>query len=228
MEIEICATAAAAAARAAGLIAAQLRIAIDERGLATIALSGGTTPAAMLLELAATELAWPQIHLFQVDERIVAIDDARRNLQTISAALGNIPIPGENLHPMPVDSGLPEENAVQYFSDLCAVAGTPPCLDVVHLGLGNDGHTASLFSGDSTLASAGDVAISRSYQDLRRMTLTFNTLNRARQRIWLVTGPGKQQIVARFLDEDSEIVATQVRRDDSIVVLDRDAAGEPA
>jgi 6-phosphogluconolactonase len=182
----------------------------------------------MLHELAAAKLAWPQIHVFQVDERIVAMDDERRNMQAIIATLAALPIPAENLHAMPVDRGTPEVGAAQYFDDLCAVAGVPPCLDLVHLGLGGDGHTASLFPGDPAAASDHDVAVSGRYQGLRRMTLTLAMLNRARKRIWLITGSGKREILRRFLDADPELIASHVRRDESLVVLDREAAGETA
>jgi 6-phosphogluconolactonase len=228
MRIDVRPTAAAAAAWAASLIAAQLEAAVNQRGRGTLAVSGGRTPTAMLRELARAELPWSEILLFQVDERIVAMNDERRNLKQLLATFSASLLPQKNIHSMPVDRGPDENSAEQYFDDLCSAIGTPPQLDVVHLGLGNDGHTASLFAGDPAAASDRDVAISGIYQGLRRMTLTLRMLDRARQRIWLVTGSDKREIVSRFLDADAELVANHVRREDSIVVLDRAAAGEHA
>jgi len=225
MQIEVCSTAAAAAERAAELIAAELRTAVDKRGRGTVALSGGRTPAVMLQNLAAAQLPWSRIHIFQVDERIVAEDDDRRNIKAILASFERCAIPAENLHPMPVSHGLAEDGLTEYLNDLREAAGTPPCLDVVHLGLGNDGHTASLFAGDAAVVSDGEIELSEIYQGLHRMTLTLKTIDRARQRIWLVMGSSKRDIARRFLDADPKLVASQVRRKNSIIVLDYDAAG---
>jgi len=226
MRVEVCPTSAAAAARAADFIAAELRAAVKDRGLGTVALSGGRTPELMMRALAAARLPWPQIHIFQVDERIVGDDDERRNMNTIRAAFGQSLIPVDNVHPMPVNSSPLESGAAQYSTDLGTMAGAQPSLDVVHLGLGEDGHTASLVAGDGALASDSDVAITGLYKGVHRMTLTLQVLDRARRRIWLVTGSSKRDIVRRFLDADPELVASRVRREAAILVLDDDAAGE--
>lgn len=225
MRIEICPTADAAGARAARLIAEGLDAAIAERGRGIVALSGGRTPARMLVALASAPIAWPQIHVFQVDERTVDEDDDRRNMKALRAAFERADIPPGNLHRMPVDAASPERGAARYAQDLGAAAGTPPTLDVVHLGLGADGHTASLFPGDTAVEARGAVALSGPYEGVRRMTLTLHVLNRARLRVWLVTGAPKREAVGRLLRGDPEWIASRIRRQASILVMDRIAAG---
>jgi 6-phosphogluconolactonase/glucosamine-6-phosphate isomerase/deaminase len=120
----------------------------------------------------------------------------------------------------------PEAGAIAYANDLEALAGHPSRIDVVHLGLGEDGHTASLVPGDAVLESDGDVAVTDEYKGTRRMTLTLDTLDRARCRIWLVTGRSKRDVVSQFLARDPTLVASRVNADATVVVLDKDAAGE--
>jgi len=226
MRVEVYPAARDAAARAASLIAAALRAAVDQRGQGSVAFSGGQTPILMLQKLASASLPWPQVHVFQVDERIVADDDDRRNLKAIKAALEHAPIPAENVHAMPVTGPSYAAGIAFYRDDLRALAGNPPQLDVVQLGLGEDGHTASLFTGDDALLSDDEVAVTGLYQGTHRMTLTLKVLDLARQRIWLVTGPAKQNIVRRFRAADPLLPASHVNRDTAILVLDSDAAGE--
>jgi 6-phosphogluconolactonase len=224
MKFEICSTAAAAGERAAHLIAESLGAAIAVRGCGTVAFSGGHTPADMFRVLAAATLNWAAVDIFQVDERIAGADDERRNLRAFRAAFANVGSAAARIHAMPVDDGPHEQAAKDYEETLNTIAGTPATLDVVHLGLGVDGHTASLFPGDAALQATAAVALSGPYDGLERMTLTIDVLNRARMRVWLVTGASKQAIVRRLVDDDPAMVAHRIRRDDSILVLDRDAA----
>jgi len=226
MQVEVYPDAAAAAARAASLIADSLAAAVADRGAGSAALSGGRTPTLMMQALALAALPWPQIHLFQVDERMVGASDSRRNLTAMNRAFRQCPLPPANLHAMPVEARSSAAGAARYSADLRRLAGTPPRLDVVHLGLGEDGHTASLVPGDAAVTSQGDVTLSGDYQGVRRMTLTLPLLNAARQRVWLVTGSAKREIVRRFLDGDSSLVASQVSRQDAYLVLDTTASGE--
>jgi 6-phosphogluconolactonase len=198
--------------------------AVAVRGCGTVAFSGGHTPADMFRVLAAATLNWAEVDIFQVDERIVGADDERRNLRAFRAAFANVGPPAARIHGMPVDDGPQEQAAEDYAETLNTIAGTPATLDVVHLGLGVDGHTASLFPGDAALRATADVALSGPYDGLERMTLTIDVLNRARMRVWLVTGASKQAVVRRLVDDDPAIVAHRIRRGDSILVLDRDAA----
>ncbi len=223
MRIEICVNAAAAASRAAELMVDYMEVAIVERGLAAIALSGGKTPADMLGELATAGIDWSRVHIFQVDERLVAEDDERRNIRSVRTAFARA---GKlcQLHAMPVENASPEAAVETYAGELRAVTGEPPVLDAVHLGLGEDGHTASLFPGDPAVDSRGDIALSGVHGGLRRMTLSLEAINRARIRIWLVTGASKREIVARLLAPGANLIANRVRTDDSILLLDRAAS----
>jgi len=227
MQIEVCASAAAAASRAAELMAEHAANAVADRNVAAIALSGGTTPARMLVELAAARIDWRKVHVFQVDERLVAKDDDRRNMKTIRAAFARSGIPPDRLHAMPVDSGWPQLAMEEYERELCAIAGTPPVLDAVHVGLGDDGHTASLFPGDEAVDAASQIALSGVHGGVRRMTMTLAVINRARARVWLVAGASKRTIVKRLLAPGANLVANRVRADDSVLILDRDAWVDP-
>ncbi len=226
MRVEVCPTAADANHLAASLIAEQIRAACLERGRGVVALSGGTTPASMLRTLASSELPWAVVHVFQVDERIVDAGDERRNLTTLTSAFAHSALPPENLHAMPVRGAPLEASAAQYAGELAALAGDPPRIDVVHLGLGADGHTASLVPNDAVLDAEHDVAISQLYAGTRRMTLTRPAIDRARCRVWLVTGTAKHDVVRRLLAHEPSLVASRVNREAAIVVLDAAAAGQ--
>jgi 6-phosphogluconolactonase len=225
MQMEICSTATAAGIRAAELIAERLRAAVAERGHGTVALSGGSTPRYLQSELALAALPWPQIDIFQVDERIVSADDNRSNMRAIRHAFDKSGIPLDQLHQMPVAGISPDEGAAQYAIDLCTIAGSPPRLDVVHLGLGDDGHTASLVMGDPASRATGEVAVTGLYAGVQRMTLTFRVLNLARFRVWLVCGQSKRRVVKRLLAGDTTMIAGRILRPDSILVVDEAAAG---
>ena len=228
MRLEVARTAADAAEVAAHLIATVLAIAIGRRTRASLALSGGSSPLPMLRLLAREPLDWSAIHVYQVDERVVARGDSARNLGALHEILvWRGPLPRRNLHPMWVDRADLSGAADSYAEELAQVAGDPPVLDLVHLGLGGDGHTASLFPGDATLeVKDRSVALSAEHNGHRRMTLTFPVLNRARNVIWLVTGADKAGVVADLYAGGAPFPAGRVARRRAILVADEAAARE--
>lgn len=183
----------------------------DQR--AAIALSGGRTPWRVLEALAEHDLEWWNVDVFQVDERIVPADDEQRNLRGIEASLASrVPV---RLHAMPVEAGDPDAAARAYEREL------PDGLDLVVLGLGADGHTASLVPGDPALEITDRaVALTGEYQGTRRMTLTFPGLARAREVVWLVTGNDKRDALRRLIGGDRSIPATRVDVTHQILLTD--------
>jgi 6-phosphogluconolactonase len=226
MKLEVHSDDQAAASSSATLIATEARAAIASRGRFIMAVSGGRTPWLMLRALADAQLRWDKIHVAQVDERVVSATDPERNLAHLRESLTDrVPLPPENVHAMPVEAADLEGAAGQYAQTLRSVAGQPPVLDLVHLGLGADGHTASLVPGDSVLAvTDADVAVTNAYQGRRRMTLTFPIINRSRRVLWLVTGREKAAALARMRDDDPSIPASHVRKDRALVLADHAAA----
>jgi 6-phosphogluconolactonase len=216
----------AVARGAAMLVASDLRAAMSSRGRFLMAVSGGRTPWRMLRMLAGERLSWDQVHVFQVDERVAPAHDPERNFAHLCASLlDHAPLRPDHVHAMPVEAAVLGRAAGQYAGTLRAVAGTPAVLDLIHLGLGADGHTASLVPGDAALTIAdADVATSGPYQGRRRMTLTFPLINRARRILWLVTGAEKADALVRLRDGDRSIPASRVRRDGALVLADRAAA----
>jgi 6-phosphogluconolactonase len=217
-----------AARAAARFVAECTRRAVSERGKCVIAFSGGSTPRAMLGALVAEDLPWRDLHIFQVDERTAPDGHSERNLTLLQQTLlGKTPLTAGTLHEMPVEEEDLEAAASRYAQDLAATTGAPVVLDLVHLGLGGDGHTASLVPGDAALeVSDRDVAVSKEFRGYRRMTLTLPLLNRARQRLWLVTGGGKSAMLARLLDGDQSIPAGRVHADNSVIFTDHAATSE--
>jgi 6-phosphogluconolactonase len=227
MDIEILADADAVAQRAADHVATAARAAVAACGRFVAAVSGGRTPWLMLRALADRDVPWSGVHLLQVDERVAPEGHADRNLTHLrDSLLARVPLPEEQLHAMPVELNDLEAGAAQYAATLRAIAGTPPVLDLVHLGLGADGHTASLIPGDPALVVADrDVAVTDGYLGHRRMTLTFPLIDRARGILWVVTGADKAPMLARLRAGDPSIPAGRVRRDRALVLADRAAAG---
>ena len=217
----------AAALAAAERIASAARAAVRERGRFLVALSGGRTARAMLQALAAEPLRWECIHVFQADERAAPDGHPERNWTRLRADLLDGPHRVEpRLHPMSVGAGDLAAAADRYAKELTAIAGDPPVLDLVHLGLGDDGHTASLVPGDAALAcDDAPVAATRRYRGWRRLTLTIPVLGAARALLWFVTGSAKREAVRRLLAGDRGIPAGRVPPDRAIVCLDAAAAG---
>jgi len=226
MELAVYATEMEVAERAAELIDASARAAVQARGAFTLAVSGGRTPWAMLRALAARPLPWDAVHLFQVDERVAPEGDAERNLTHITESLlSHAPIPPRNVHAMPVTDRDLAAAAERYAQECARVAGTPVVFDLVHLGLGPDGHTASLVPGDPVLnVSDADVALAGPYQGRERMTLTYPAIDRARRILWIVTGAEKHAMLTRLRAGDRTIPAGRVRADGAVLLADRAAA----
>jgi len=230
MKIDVLADADAVARAAASMIAEKARSGVAVRGRFIMAVSGGQTPWMMLRALSNQDMPWEKVHVVQVDERVAPAGHPDRNLtQLRDSLLTHAPLPMDHIYAMPVEAADLEAAAAQYAATLQELAGSPPVLDLAHLGLGSDGHTASLVPGDSVLdATDTDVALTGLYQGRRRMTLTYPILNRARCILWLVTGSEKAGILARLRDGDLSIPAGLVHREQAIVLADRAAAGPVA
>ena len=228
MRLTITPDAAVAAEAAAEQLAEWITEAVAARGRATIALSGGQTPWQMLEALRGRALRWDVLHVFQVDERVAPAGDDRRNARHIEALLCREgALPAANFHAMPVEEPALEGAADSYAALLADLAGDPPVLDVAQLGLGADGHTASLVPGDALLdETRREVGVSGPYQGLRRMSLTFAPLDRARHALWLVTGDGKAAMLRRLAEGDRGIPAGRVARGQALVIADAAAAAE--
>ena len=230
MKTQILADSNVVAKEAARLIAAEARAAVASRGRFVMGVSGGHTPWQMLRELANEDVPWGSVHVAQVDERIAPAGHPDRNLTHLrESLLEHAPLPEEQIYAMPVDEADIDGAAKNYALTLQRVAATPPVLDVAHLGLGLDGHTASLVLDDPVLqVNDRDVALTDFYQGRRRMTLTYPMLNRSRRILWVVTGAGKSGMLARLCDADASIPAGRIRQDQALVIADRAAFGESA
>lgn len=214
---------------AAARVAEEARAAVAQRGRFAFAVSGGSTPWRMLRRLAEEDVPWPRVELFQVDERVAPDGDADRNWTHVrESLLERAPLPEAGAHAMPVGAADLEQAARDYAALLARIAGAPPILDLVHLGLGPDGHTASLVPDDAVLGIRdSDVALTaRLYQGRRRMTLTYPALDRARRLLWLVTGGSKREVLARLRRGDPTIPAGRVRSERALLLADREALGE--
>src|SRR5437667_146507 len=229
MKIEILTDADAVARKAAEIIAAEARTAVKARGRFIVAVSGGHTPWQMLRALANEDVPWEGVSVVQVDERVAPAGDPDRNLTHLYESLvEHAPLRREQIYAMPVEAPELESAAESYAETLKKIAGSPPVLDLAHLGLGPDGHTASLVPGDPVLdITDADVAATGSYHGRRRMTLTFPIINRSRLVLWLVTGGEKAATLVRLRDGDRSIPASRVRQDRSLVLADRAAAERP-
>jgi 6-phosphogluconolactonase len=229
MDIQVFGNDVEVARRAAVLIAEEARASQRARGQFVFAVSGGRTPWLMLRALTEQDVPWDAVRLVQVDERVAPDGDAQRNLTHIrDTLLAHAPLlHPSHVYPMPVESADLDAAARAYAQTLRDVAGSPPVFDLCHLGLGPDGHTASLVPGDSVLdVTDVDVALTGgTYQGRRRMTLTYPVLNRSRRLLWLVTGAEKASPLARLVAADPSIPAGRVAQDRALVIADRAAAG---
>ena len=227
MNIEIFDTTNSAVEAAAKIIANAATTAITAHGRFVLAVGNGHTPWLMLRALAAEKIDWTSVHIVQADERVAIAGHPDRNLTDLhTSLLDHLPVKPQ-LHPMPVESDDLEKAAAEYAATLRQIAGTPPVLDMVSLGLAFDGHTASLVPGDPVLkVTDRDVVITGYFQGRKRMALTYPILNRAREILWVVTGEEKAEILHRFLEGDPSIPATGIRPWRAIVVADQAAAGK--
>lgn len=228
MRIETLRDADAVAQAAAAIIAAQARAAVRSGASFVLAVSGGRTPWQMFRALAREKVPWQGTHVVQVDERVAPLRHADRNLTVLREnLLALVQVRAEQVHAMAVESMDLDAAAANYGQELSEIAGSPPVLDLVHLGLGPDGHTASLVPGDPVLDVAdADVALTGVYQGRRRMTMTYPILNRSRHVLWVVTGGEKAHMLARLLDGDPSIPAGRVNRTEARILADCGAAGQ--
>ena len=227
MKIEIFPDADAVAQKGAEIIAAEARAAVKARGRFIVAVSGGHTPWQMMRALAKEDVPWEGVNVVQVDERVAPAGDPDRNLTHLhESLLVHAPLRPDQIHAMPVEASDLEAAAKRYALTLREIAGTPPVLDLAHLGLGPDGHTASLVPGDPVLnVTDSDVALTGVYQERRRMTLTYPMLNRSRRILWLVTGSDKVAALARLRAGDVSIPAGRIQAANALVLADQAAAG---
>jgi 6-phosphogluconolactonase len=229
MKFEILEDIDAVATAGARIIAADARAAVTGRNRFTLAVSGGHTPWLMLRALAREDVPWNGVHVVQVDERVAPAGDADRNLTHLrESLLDHVPLSPGQVHAIPVELPDLELGARTYARVLEKIAGSPAVLDLVHLGLGPDGHTASLVPGDPVLdVMDSDVSPTGPYQNRRRLTLTYPILNRARKILWIVTGSEKSAMLLRLRNGDVSIPAGRVRRDHALVLADRATDTEP-
>ncbi len=248
--------------RAAQVLGAAVSGAIEQRGRCLMAISGGSTPTPVFAELARLDLDWPKVTILQVDERIVPLDSSSRNLMVQRGLLGHLgcswlPLPVDDLlalrgrpptdqdQPRPITREAADPILDRFAARLTDLADDPPVLDVVHLGLGSDGHTASLVPGDplvdelrryvglTGLYSGSPPTTTQAVAALdkgairpttQRVSLTRPVLDRARMALWLVSGADKADVVRRLMEGDMSIPAGLVRSAHSVIVADTDAA----
>ncbi len=229
MRIEVFADADAVALAAAAIIADRARAAVRDRGRFVMAVSGGTTPLPMFRALTREEVPWDAVHVLQVDERIAPAGHPDRNLTGLQQELlDHVHIHRTRIHLMPVESPDLDDAARRYEQELRKAAGSPSIVDLTHLGIGADGHTASLVPDDPVVHVVdSDVALTRAYEGRRRMTLTYPILNRSRHILWMVIGNEKSGPLARLLAGDLSIPAGRVLRTRALVLADCAAARQP-
>jgi 6-phosphogluconolactonase len=226
MKIETLPDADSVARAAAAFTATEARAAVAARGRFIMAVSGGRTPWKMLRALADEPMPWADVHVVQVDERVAPAGHPDRNLTHLrESLLGHTPLDPGHIHAMPVDSLDLKTASERYAVTLQEIAGSPVVLDLAHLGLGPDGHTASLVPGDPVLdVTNAEVAITAIYQGRRRMTLTYPLLDRSRRILWLVTGREKVDMLLRLYEGDRSIPAGRISRQQAVVLADDEAA----
>jgi 6-phosphogluconolactonase len=212
-EVEVLRDPDAVGARAAELVGHDLRKAVAAHGRSAWAVSGGETPIPMFRRLSELDLPWPLVDTWQVDERIAPKGDPERNRTVLSEVLPEGLVSGVRW--MFVEDPDPEAAAAHYGATL------PDRFDLVHLGLGADGHTASLVPGDPVLdVRDREVAVTGPYRGHRRMTLTYAGLARAARAVWIVTGSEKREALTKLLAGDPSIPASRVPIADQLVVTD--------
>ncbi len=217
------------ARRAADVFAAAIEASVRQRGRCVIALSGGGTPVPVFELLATYDLPWQDVVLAQADERLVPIDSDDRNFAIQQGMFQHLAV---EWLPFPVNDLLQAGSDAEmtaiidgYWLKLAALIGEPPIFDLVHLGIGADGHTASLFPGqDLTEDLRNYVGITPELNGHRRISLTRPVLDRAQMVLWLVSGSDKAAMLGRLLAGDMSIPAGLLRPSHSVVIADMDAA----
>ena len=228
MKIEILDNEDLVAQKAASIIAGEARNAAALRGRFVIAVSGGRTPWKMIRALTGENIPWEKIHILQVDERLAPEGHTDRNMTHLLANLqGHSPVVTRQIYAMQVEDKDPEAAAARYALTIREVTGSSGIIDLIHLGLGPDGHTASLIPDDPVLDVTGrDVASTGFYQGRRRLTLTYPIINRARKLLWIITGSEKHEMLERLLDKDLSIPAGRIAQEHAMVLADKDAAAK--
>ena len=214
-------------ARAAVWVADRLWTAVAERGVAHLAVSGGSTPGPMFTALARLPVPWARVEVWQVDERVAPDGEPARNATLLLAdLLGPVRLPSGQVHLMGVTADDLDAAAAEYAAALERACGG--VLDVVHLGIGPDGHTASWVPGDPVVDVTDRlVASSGEYQGRRRMTLTVPAVNAGRALMLQVVGADKAAAVAGMLQGDPTLPASRLRAD-TVVIADAGAASATA
>lgn len=209
------------AQRAALFVAERATEAILEHGSFYFAVSGGSTPVPMFEALRELEINWSKFHIFQVDERLAPTGPDQNFHDLSRTLLEHVPLSPQQIHC--VDTTLkPEEARLRYQERIENTLGQYPVLDLVHLGLGGDGHTASLVPNDPVLQSSEDIGLTAPYMGFRRVTMTYLILNRARQRMWLVAGRDKQQMLENLRTHRGDIPANGIHGS-AVIFTDQDA-----
>jgi 6-phosphogluconolactonase len=216
--VEILPDAESVAQRAASVVVAHARAAVGSHGVFTFAVSGGSTPWSMFAALHRLDFPWDRTTIYQVDERVAPPGDPNRNLTHLRESLP--PGASARVQPMPVEDADLDAAASRYARSF------PERFDLIHLGLGPDGHTASLVPGDQVLdVTDRDVMITQPYKGYRRMTITYQVVDRARALLWVITGSDKRDALRRLLGHDASIPAGRVAADRALVLADAAAAG---
>jgi 6-phosphogluconolactonase len=225
MKTEIFPQAGDVASGAAAYLAQQITATLATKSTFSMAISGGRTPWEMLKILAKADLPWQRVNLFQVDERVAPDGHADRNLTQLFQAIAGTPMVTQlRIFPMPVLADDLEEGCREYTQVIDEVTEGKG-LDLIHLGLGSDGHTASLVPGDGVLEIQDRLVActQNTYQGRIRMTLTYPLLNSAKQLLWIVTGSEKQEMVKRLLQQDPSIPAGSIRQENALLLVDQAA-----
>ena len=233
--VQVCTSPEELARHCAEQIATTIDQALGERDRCQIALAGGETPKPAYTLLGRQHLPWYRFDVFLGDERWVAPEDPSSNARMLRETLLAKPEPGSDarFHPVPTDLADPQAGAAAFADLLQTVCpGRPPQLDLVLLGLGDDGHTASLFPGTAAPRVVDRWTTIGEGKGLPRVTLTAPVLSAARRVIFLVSGSGKQQALARLLDPDEDVQRTPARLvqpgSEVLVITDQAAAAVPA
>lgn len=222
MEIRTFQSADQVAKEAASYIADRIRENIARKGHFTFAISGGRTPWAMIKELAKEDLPWEKTFLFQVDERIAPDTHPDRNLtQLFKVIEGSKLVLRLNIFPMRVNAEDLSEACADYESHINRMTGNGK-LDLIHLGIGTDGHTASLVPDDPILEvmEKGVDITGNAYQGRLRMSLTYPLINQAEKILWVITGEEKAEMLNRLLHKDQSIPAGKIDQHHAIVLTE--------